>query len=515
MDESYLAAQVALKALTDIRQIKSDSALGLKTEDWVDTATFLTKTQVPRSYAPEKQVDTSIALLSKFINSHEKGEIPISLENLTTISEAFQLRPESTLQSSGNAWNQILTRSETLNNQPPVSAPPPHLPPIPTPNILPDILKNEIASRAQGLAINVGKTAFKKATKEVTKRLAKKGITTTVAAAAAPETAGLSLLIGAIVELGSKILSKIGDFLKKIIPTSFGKPKDWAYAGLGTIAFSLAVPILLPVGFGMLGYSFLTGGTGAVTGALSGIAGGIGTILGATISIVLVPIGISLIVIPLLLAFIILVITNSGYVIPPGTPIAGLNPGGGSYEDPGIPAGFSCPVPSGQIICGVYGGPYDSYCSGGHGSNTYWTGNPPACQWALPSLDANCYYNQKPGSVCYKEGASCPYYGYSSDVSYPDLKAGYVYLPYINGQPVAWSSTPVECISSGCGGVLTAHLDGNTYALYMMHLTTYPTGGVSGNRAGIICNGCAGTPHVHLEIRVNGVYTNPDRLCAP
>jgi hypothetical protein len=110
----------------------------------------------------------------------------------------------------------------------------------------------------------------------------------------------------------------------------------------------------------------------------------------------------SLAIITLSIAIILFIINAGAYVVPPGAPISGLNLGGGSYEDPGIPAGFSCPVPDGRIICGVYGGPYDIFCTGGHGSNTYWAGNPPACQWALPSLDPNCYHNQIAGSVCYR-----------------------------------------------------------------------------------------------------------------
>jgi hypothetical protein len=188
----------------------------------------------------------------------------------------------------------------------------------------------------------------------------------------------------------------------------------------------------------------------------------------------------------------------------------------GQYSNlPGIYATGSCPIPDGYLSCGSYD-PQSTSCN--HGSNDYWSNKTP-CDWALPSIDHSCQYSPYPGNVCYDKSSTCYYYGFAADFAYSDRRADApVIYPEIDGQILEWElerEIPFR-ENSGAGAILRAEAGGNVYEIYITHLNDVPSGGRSGEVASTLYdfdNGKYGSPHVHLELKINGTYVRPDDLC--
>ena len=197
-----------------------------------------------------------------------------------------------------------------------------------------------------------------------------------------------------------------------------------------------------------------------------------------------------------------------------GTPA----PGGG-YIPPDILG--SCPIPNGFNLCGSLGSPYQTGCTGGHGSNEYWGGQGgDACRWGLPSSDgARCTTNPFPGSFCYDSTSICTDYGFASDFTYagiskPERCGKPVYLVSLNGQTLDWAVVWTRDNLGGVGrsGLIRATDGTSVYEMYMTHLNDYPVGGRSGEITGTLYCSIA-TPHVHVELKIDGEYVRPDFLC--
>ncbi len=315
-----------------------------------------------------------------------------------------------------------------------------------------------------------------------------------------------------------------------------GGPAAWAIFAAAIIATKAKDAVswlqrnfkeyILPA-IGFLGGLFLAGPAGALVGGAAGYGitrvglGGIGsgasrffngiTALAATE--IFTPIIVIALVIPPILALFMFIINNSAYIVPQAT---GIISGGVNPE-----IGGSCPIPNGYILCGSLGSPYQDGCIGGHGSNEYWGGQGgAACRWGLPSSDGvRCTTNPFPNSVCYNRSSTCTDYGYASDFTYPNKTNAQrcnspVYLPSLNNQQLDWTLQWGRANLGGVGwsGFLLATDGSNVYEIYMTHLNAVPAGGKSGRVTGTLYCSVA-TPHVHLELRVNGKYVRPDFLC--
>lgn len=287
---------------------------------------------------------------------------------------------------------------------------------------------------------------------------------------------------------------------------------------------------------------------GIVTGAAldwikkhaSKLAKGLGLYLLAKAMVGLAISMIGFAIIAIFTAFAMFIINSGAYVVPQG--MLGLGEEGGIFG-PGIEVGASCPIQDPIILCGSYGSTSSIGCDGGHGSNSYWSGQQSSdfldgpygpgsggmCRWAIPNR-TNCYFNQIPGSYCNDEnapnplpegyaytGESCPYYGYALDISYSGSGANKpVYLPFIQGQSVTWTASTGGCINTGCFATIRTSFEGDTYEAYFMHLSSPAIGGQSGDVAGYLFDLRSvgfGTPHLHIELRINGEQVRPDPMC--
>jgi hypothetical protein len=235
-----------------------------------------------------------------------------------------------------------------------------------------------------------------------------------------------------------------------------------------------------------------------------------GALIGASMISIAITIGaVFLIGVPLV-AFTMFVINSGSYVVPY------QSSGTGSGGDPGftpINVGASCLIPDGKVLWGSYGGPFSEI---GHGENGYWSSpsvNASCTAYPIPE-GTGCYYKQR-GDACerLKPGMSCPYYGYAADFIYPNIQRNgqAVFYPYINGETVNWVLGDCRnATSSVC--MLKASQGGKAYEMRVIHLARRPTGGKSGDQLGQIYV-LIGTPHVHVELRVDGEWVPPEFMC--
>lgn len=211
---------------------------------------------------------------------------------------------------------------------------------------------------------------------------------------------------------------------------------------------------------------------------------------------------VALVVLTILTVFIMYVINTGSYMVPFRN--TGVD---GEFVDFGeIEVGASCPIPGGVVLWGSYGSPYSNI---GHGTNAYWNATSTSCSaYTIPEY-SSCY-SKKPGDYCYNQASSCSFYGYAADFIYPNVqRAGQpIYLPYINGESVAWT---VVTPRGNHAGLLRANQGGRVYEMNLIHLETNPRGGQSGSVTGVLQN--YRTPHVHVELRVDGEYVPPEFMC--
>lgn len=174
----------------------------------------------------------------------------------------------------------------------------------------------------------------------------------------------------------------------------------------------------------------------------------------------------------------------------------------------------SCPIPGGNIECGILGGTH--YCQ--HGSNEYWS-QFSQCSWAIPVTDTACFTNNIFGNVCDNGNTSCYHYGMAADFRYSGNNNGPVHLPYIKGERLHWIGSGS---GPGCGYHITYRAtsqDGTAYEIFFEHLGEAALGeGMSGDMIASSMHpggpsSCVIQTHVHVELRQDGVFTNPEPLC--
>ena len=286
---------------------------------------------------------------------------------------------------------------------------------------------------------------------------------------------------------------------KKLAARAFGAASGAVSGGIGYVAAEV----------GSRAATWINNNKGKAASIAGGIAAAPFIIGGAIIAAIgagLAALGSALVAamigIPIVIAFFFFIINNSALVVPPGTSFGG----GGGYL-PGIDVGATCPIPDGNLFIGVYATGITSY---GHGENEYWDNVSDACgAYTLPAY--GCYAKQS-GDYCYNLGA-CSVYGLAIDVRYPGPYTNSIgkpaYLPYLKGQSVQWELTS-RAGRTGTAGFLRAEVDGQVYEIYMSHIQGGPRGGQSGEVAGLM----DGKAHVHLELRIDGQYVNPESMCS-
>lgn len=342
--------------------------------------------------------------------------------------------------------------------------------------------------------------------------------------------AGLSKAAGAIASIAGTPI--VGVIVSAAI-SSLQKAASWIKRKLKKldkkeIFFYIALPLML------LGGIF-PGAFGSIA-QLGGVALGVGTIGSALPTIVKFlkslstnvlapsltkPIISTLIGVPIAVAIIIFFINTGAYLVPPGERAFGS----GSVPS-GISIEGSCPIPNGVISCGSLGsGSSVTGCE--HGSNSYWAGlesiGTPKCSWGLPSSDGRrCSTSQIPGNVCYSSKSQCPDYGAALDVTYPGLNGAvcaadpqnYIaYFPRIDGQDLEWTFVTSLTGCSGECGIYRASSGSDAYEIYVTHLQSIVRSGSSGEPIGFIYCYLDTGPHLHIELKINGTYVQPDSLC--
>jgi hypothetical protein len=257
------------------------------------------------------------------------------------------------------------------------------------------------------------------------------------------------------------------------------------------------------------------------------------------------PILFAVVILPVFLAFVLLIINSSAYVVPYTrdnitiniTPPAGNPPpgelgeplpnpypsfvpgGGGGFPPGGGSCASGCPIIGGIIT----NGSYNPDTEHGHGSNRYWSFMNPSnpCHWdygaqPLASLpqSAGCYAPDQPSqNYCYLDHTipKCSYYGYAIDVFAPIR--GYeapVFLPLVDGRFATWTS---------CGGFtnpsagVTAYYCAPGARIILTHLNSnYLRGSfASGTQIGTLFNQ-GGNTHLHIEFQLNSVYRRPEEF---
>ena len=180
----------------------------------------------------------------------------------------------------------------------------------------------------------------------------------------------------------------------------------------------------------------------------------------------------------------------------------------------GNPPASSCPILGGIITTPSYEGAAER----GHGSNSYWGGPAgEACGFDIPAfsgcLGPNSSADTDNNNVCKNQASTCAYYGFAADVVGQQV----VQLPSLFGKTLNWNyqnRVSIKKGSWGYGYTFTADDGNTTYSLYLGHLnlTTPPNQLASGSVVGSLYQGLS-SPHVHIELQINGQWVRPDFLC--
>ncbi len=268
--------------------------------------------------------------LHELITWLNTGETEVQESKLTTTAQALDVEENTLPEKRQAAWEQILRDNQTAKTG--------------GPGAMTEAVSREISQRALGLAgktvppeikVKIGKLlaqipdvqgiAKKKAVQALSTRLAAR---LGVAALGTTASAGVYLLI----EAGIFVLNKVKDMLRSVLIkfTGDGDGSNLATVSLGAAALGIVFPPAFALALVSGGLSYIQGGSeGFKKASKRGFLVFL-TILGAFFSVVIWPIVISLIAIPVLIAFTILVITNSSFVIPPGSSFY-KDLGGGIY----------------------------------------------------------------------------------------------------------------------------------------------------------------------------------------
>lgn len=325
----------------------------------------------PNRFYTQQELSELIVWLNGNLNPDSQEitlppEEEAEVQKVEIAAQAVDLNENTPADKKQAAWEQILHHNEVLSQT--------GAPPIPT-----QIVSQEVSRRATELA---GKTLSPEIkgkigellnkipqipdVESVVKKKAVQGLSTRIAARLGLASLGAAASAGVylLVEAGIFILNKAKDLLRSglIKLTGDGDGSNLAAVSLGAAALG----IFFPPAFGL---ALVTGGLSYIQGGSEGFkkAGKRGVllffaILGAAFSVVIWPIVIALIVIPIFIAFTILVITNSSYVVPPGDM---FNSGAGAI---GIGGAYPhCWPTQGKVSQGPYCETFANYthCKGG------------------------------------------------------------------------------------------------------------------------------------------------------
>lgn len=177
----------------------------------------------------------------------------------------------------------------------------------------------------------------------------------------------------------------------------------------------------------------------------------------------------------------------------------------------GTPPASSCPIMGGSISTGSYVGDREI----GHGSNSYWGSSANCTNYAIPAF-SGCHsptssVDTDGNNFCQGLSQSCPYYGFATDVG--GSGGTPVFMPSIFGESINWKFVRKVTINNTAWG--WGYLfEGSGYELYLGHLnnTSPPSVLPSGTTVGTLFPGLS-SPHVHIELQINGQYVKPDFLC--
>ncbi|GEM_PF-4417328 len=284
----------------------------------------------PNRFYTQQELSELIVWLNGNLNPDSQEitlppEEEAEVQKVEIAAQAVDLNENTPADKKQAAWEQILHHNEVLSQT--------GAPPIPT-----QIVSQEVSRRATELASKTLSPEIKGKIGEllnkipqipdvesVVKKKAVQGLSTRIAARLGLASLGAAASAGVylLVEADIFILNKAKDLLRSglIKLTGDGDGSNLAAVSLGAAALG----IFFPPAFGL---ALVTGGLSYIQGGSEGFkkAGQRSVLLflaimGAFMSVVIWPIVISLIAIPLFIGFTILVITNSSYVVPPGSSV--------------------------------------------------------------------------------------------------------------------------------------------------------------------------------------------------
>lgn len=295
----------------------------------------------PDQYYTQQELHELVTWLNGNINpDNQEITLPSKEEvieqKVEIASQAVDLNENTPADKKQAAWEQVLHHNEVLSQT--------GAPPIPT-----QVVSQEVSRRATELASKTLSPEIKGKIGEllnkipqipdvesVVKKKAAQGLSTRIAVRLGLASLGAAASAGVylLVEAGFIILNKAKDLLRSglIKLTGDGDGSNLASVSLGAAALGILFPPAFALALVTGGLSYLQGGTEGFKKAGKKGALLIFAILGAFFSIVIWPIVITLITVPVLIAFTILVITNSSYVVPPGDMLFSSSGGiGGKY----------------------------------------------------------------------------------------------------------------------------------------------------------------------------------------
>jgi len=288
--------------------------------------------------------------------------------------------------------------------------------------------------------------------------------------------------IGAATKAAGKLGSKIAGLASGLVS-----------AGLGTAltAASLAAQYGGDLGKG------IAGAAAAITSLLAGsVSLGVSAVTSNTI--------IAMVLAPIVVAFFLVIINTSAYLVPPDN--AGFLTLDGAPEV----LETDCPLIKGRLFNPYLGSLRNS---SGHGSDRYWasTGLTP-CSFSLPQV-TSCRGPVSPSGAslsysCSSSAQRCPHFGFSADFVSSNAA---VYLPKVNGEVLNWSKSGAT-LSNGSTGFTHIFTDETSrYTIILTHMQTNlsTTSGPSGTRIGALFPQ-GGNTHLHVEFSRNGQWQRPD-----